>query len=134
MAAVHGKKTVITVATKDISAYCKTSSYEGSADVHDTPGYGKDAKTKAGGLLDGKFTCGGTYDNTASTGPRAALKPALGTTVAVVRKPEGTGTGLPMDSFSAVLSKYTETNPVDDMVSWSAEFEISDVVTTTTQP
>ncbi|MEU5721573.1 hypothetical protein ABZ783_07100 [Micromonospora sp. NPDC047738] len=133
MAEVHGKKTVIKVATKDISPYCKTSSYEGSADVHDITGYGKDAKVKAGGLIDGKFTCGGTYDNTASTGPRAALKPLLGTTVAVIRMPEGTGTGKPQDAFSAVLSKYVETAPVDDMVSWSAEFEISDVVTTTTQ-
>ena len=133
MASVHGKDTVITVATKDISPYCKTSSYEGSADVHDNTGYGKQAHTKAGGLLDGKFTCGGTYDNTVSTGPRNALKSLLGTTVAVVRKPEGTGTGKPSDAFSAVLSKYVETNPVDDLVSWSAEFEISDVVTTTAQ-
>ena len=133
MAYVHGKDTKITVATKDISAYCKTSSYEGSADVHETTGYGKTAKTKEGGLLDGKFTCGGTYDNTASTGPRNALKPLLGTTVAVTRLPEGTGTGKPSDAFSAVLSKYVETNPVDDMVTWSAEFEISDVIVTTTQ-
>ena len=133
MGFVHGKATKITVATKDISPYCKTSSYEGSADVHETTGYGKNAKTKAGGLLDGKFTCGGTYDNTASTGPRNALKPLLGTTVAVTRLPEGTGTGLPQDAFSAVMSKYVETNPVDDMITWSAEFEISDVVTTTTQ-
>lgn len=133
MAFVHGKDTNITVATKDISPYCKTSSYEGSADVHETTGYGKQAKTKAGGLKDGKFTCGGTYDNTASTGPRNVLLPALGTTVSVVRKVEGTGTGKPQDTFSAVVSKYVETNPVDDMVTWSAEFEISDVVTTTTQ-
>ena len=134
MAFVHGRLTGITVATKDISPYCKTSSYEGSADVHETTGYGKTAKTKEGGLLDGKFTCGGTYDNTALTGPRNALKPLLGTTVAVVRKPEGTGTGKPLDTFSGVLTKYVETNPVDDMVTWSAEFEISDVVVTTTQP
>ena len=134
MAFVHGRTTSVTVATKDISPYCKTSSYEASADVHETTGYGKNAKTKAGGLLDGKFTMGGTYDNTASTGPRNALKPLLGTTVAVIYKIEGTGTGKPQDSFSGVLSKYVETAPVDDMVTWSAEIEVSDVVTTTTQP
>jgi hypothetical protein len=133
MAFVHGKDTILTVATKDISPYCKTSSYEGSADVHDVTGYGKQAHVKGGGLLDGKFTCGGTYDNTVSVGPRNALKSLLGTTVAVVRKPEGTGTGKPQDAFSAVMSKYVETNPVDDMITWSAEFEISDVVTTTSQ-
>jgi hypothetical protein len=134
MAYVHGKDTVITVATKDISVYCKTSSYEGSAAVHKTTGYTKTAETKQGGLIDGKFTCGGTYDNTALTGPRNAIKPLLGTTATVTRKPEGTGTGRPLDTFAAVVAKYVETNPVDDMVTWSAEFEISDVVTTTTQP
>ncbi|HEY9338826.1 MAG TPA: hypothetical protein VIQ79_30540 [Kribbella sp.] len=134
MAFVHGRTTSVTVATKDISAFCKTSSYEGSADVHETTGYGKNAKTKSGGLLDGKFTCGGTYDNTASTGPRNALKPLLGTTVTVLYKIEGTGTGKPLDTFSGVLNKYVETAPVDDMVTWSAEIEVSDVVVTTTQP
>jgi hypothetical protein len=134
MAFAHGRTTKITVATKDISPYTKTSSFEDSADVHDTTGYGATAKTKAGGLLDGKFTCSGTYDNTVSVGPRNALLSLVGTTVAVVRNPEGTGTGKPNDAFSAVLSKYTETNPVDDMVTWSAEFEISGAVLTTALP
>jgi hypothetical protein len=134
MAFVHGKTTKITIATKDISAYTKTSSFEKSADVHDTTGYGATDHTKAGGLGDGKFTCGGTYDNTASTGPRNALLALVGTTVACIRNPEGTGTGKPNDAFSGVLTKYVETNPVDDMISWSAEIEISGPVTTTALP
>lgn len=134
MSAVHGRFTVITVATKDVSAFCKTSSYEGSATVHKNTGYGKAAETKNGGLLDGKFTCGGTYDNTVTTGPRNAIKPLLGQNVTVTRKVEGTGTGKPLDTFDAVVAKYVETSPVDDNVSWSAEFEISDVVTSSTQP
>lgn len=134
MAFVHGRTTKITVATKDISPYTKTSTFEPSADVHDTTGYGSNNKTKAGGLLDGKFTCSGTYDNTVSTGPRNALLALVGTSVAVVRNVEGTGTGKPNDAFSAILSKYTETNPVDDMVTWAAEFEISGAVTTTALP
>lgn len=134
MATAHGRLTKITVATKDISPYTKTSTYEGSADFHDTTGYGATAHRKAGGLLDGKFTCGGTYDNTVSVGPRNALLSLVGTTVAVVRNVEGTGTGKPNDAFSAVLTKYTETNPVDDMVTWAAEFEIDGPVTTTALP
>jgi hypothetical protein len=136
MAFVHGQFTKITVATKDISPFTKTSSYEGSADSHDTTGYSPSgsARTKAGGLIDGKFTMSGTYDNTVSVGPRNALKASLGTTVAVVRNPEGTGTGKPNDAFSGVLTKYVETNPVDDMVSWSAEIDISGPVTTTALP
>jgi hypothetical protein len=134
MAFVHGKTTKITVATKDISPYTKTSTFEVDGDVHDTTGYGATAHTKAGGLLDGKFTLGGTYDNTASTGPRNALLGLVATTVAVVRNVEGTGTGKPNDAFSGVLTKYTETNPVDDMVTWAAEIEISGAVTTTALP
>jgi hypothetical protein len=134
MATSHGRLTNLTVATKDISPYTKTSSYEKGADVHDTTGYGVADKLKAGGLIETKFTCGGVYDNTASTGPRNALHGSVGATLAIVRKVEGTGTGKPQDSFSAVLTKYVETSPVDDMVSWSAEFEVTGPVTTTTQP
>lgn len=134
MAFVHGRNTKLTVASKDISPFTKTSSFEKSADVHDTTGYGATDHTKAGGLGDGKFTCGGTYDNTASTGPRNALLALVSTTVACVRNPEGVGSGKPNDAFSGVLTKYTETNPVDDMVTWAAEIEISGPVTTTALP
>jgi hypothetical protein len=130
---VHGKNTVVKVATKDISPYCKTSTLEQTADVHDTTGYGATAHTKAGGLLDGKFTVSGSYDNTVSVGPRNALQSLIGTSVAVIRQPEGTAVTKPQDSFTAVMSKYTETSPVDDMVTWSAEFEVSGVVNTTVQ-
>jgi hypothetical protein len=134
MAFVHGKTTKILVATKDISPFTKTSSLEIDGDVHDTSGYGVTAHTKAGGLLDGKFTCGGTYDNTVSVGPRNALLALVATACAIVRNVEGTGSGKPNDAFTGVLSKYTETNPVDDMVTWAAEFEISGAVVTTALP
>lgn len=134
MAFVHGRTTKLVIATKDVSPFTKTSSFEKSADVHDTTGYGATDHTKAGGLGDGKFTCGGTYDNTASVGPRNALLALVGTTVATVRNPEGLGTGKPNDAFSGVLTKYTETNPVDDMITWAAEIEISGAVTTTALP
>ena len=134
MAFVHGRLTKLTIAAKDISPYTKTSSFEKSGDFHDTTGYGATDHTKAGGLGDGKFTCGGTYDNTASVGPRNALLSLVATTVAVVRNVEGVGTGKPNDAFSGVLTKYTETNPVDDMVTWAAELEISGAVVTTSLP
>lgn len=133
MPASHGKLTQITVATKDISPYCKTSSYEMNGAAHDTTGYGSNSVRRDPGLKDGKFSCGGTYDTTALLGPRNALHALVATKVAVIRKPEGTGTGKPQDSFTAVLTKYVETNPVDDYVSWSAEFEIDGDVTTTSQ-
>lgn len=134
MSFVHGKTTSFKVATKDISPFTKTSSMEVSADSHDVTGYGSTAHRKAGGLLDGKVTAGGTYDNTTSVGPRNALYPLIGTITAIVRLPEGTGTGKPQDAISGLLTKYTETNPVDDMVTWAAEWDVDGPVVTTALP
>ncbi len=134
MTTVHGRDTVITVGAKDISPWCKSSSLEVTPDIHDNSGYGTTAKTKNGGLLDNKFSCSGTYDNTALTSPGVALRPIVGTSVTVTRKLEGTGTGKPLDTFTAVVGKYVETSPVDDNVSWSCDFEISGTVVTSTQP
>lgn len=129
----HGRSTIITVATKDISPYCKTSTYTRTAKTHDVTGYGVDNEDYEPGLKGGKFTCGGTYDNTASVGPRNALHALVGTKVVVTRKVEGTGTGKPLDTFNMTLDSYVETNPHDDQISWSAEGTIAGGVTTTTQ-
>jgi hypothetical protein len=133
MATVHGKATILTVATNDISPYCKTSSFERTAKTHDVTGYGEDDEVHAGGLRTGKFTVSGVYDNTATVGPRNALNALLGTVVAVVRKVEGTGSGKPQDAFDGVLEKYVETNPHDDMITWSADFQLASAVTITAQ-
>lgn len=135
MTTQHGRHTRITVGGSDISPHCKTSSYEGTRTVHANTGYGKNAVTKNSGLKDGKFSAGGDYDTDITTGPRSVLKPLYdsGAHVEVIRMPEGTGTGKPTDTFQAIVAKYVETNPVDGNVAWSAEFEISDEVVTTTQ-
>ncbi len=134
MTTSHGKKTVITIATKDISPFTKNSQVERGASTHNVTGYGVDDELYAGGLRNNKVTCSGIYDNTVLVGPSIVLKGAVGTTLAVVRKVEGTGTGLPQSAFNAVLEKFVETSPHDDMVSWSADFQITGPITETTQP
>lgn len=124
MAFLHGKHTVVKVDANDLSAYTDTSELPRTADSHDVTGYGNDSHRKAGGLLDGTFTMSGTYDTTAATGPKAVLEPLLGTVVPIIRQPEGTGVGKPQNSFNGLMTKYTETSPVADMVKWSCEFEI----------
>lgn len=125
---IHGKNTVIKVATKDLSQYTDSSELNRTADNHDVTTYGNNGHVYQGGLTDGKFSMSGTYDSTALTGPRAALSPLLGTTVAVIRQPEGTGSGKPQDSFNATVTGYVETNPTADMVKWSCEMVISGTV------
>jgi hypothetical protein len=129
----HGKSTVITVATFDLSQFTKNSSIERNPDIHDTTGYTVDDALNQGGLKRGTFNMSGVYD-TAATGPRGKLLPLHATTVVVTRKPEGTGSGKPLETFSAVVGKYVETSPHDDMVTWSQDFTLSGPVVPTVQP
>jgi hypothetical protein len=135
MTFVHGKNTFISVGGNDLSAYTDSSEYEEDLDSHDVTCYGNNGHVFAGGLTDGGFKFSGTYDNTASTGPRAVLNPLLkaGALTTVIRRPEGTASTKPQDSFSFLLTKYVETSPVADMVKWSAEGKISGDVDSTPQ-
>lgn len=132
MAFVHGKNTFISLAGNDLSPFTKTSTFSRKADTHDVTTYGKNDHVFAGGLGNGDAAMSGVYDNTAA-GPRDVIEPLIGTTVTMIRRPEGTGVGLPQDSVSVVVQEYVETNPVDDMVAWSCSLQPSDAVTSTNQ-
>lgn len=143
MAFVHGKGTVILVAgfsspapsgSHDISIYVTTSTMTRGADDHDVTTYGKNDHVHQGGLITGQFTMQGIYDSSTTAGPRyllAKVFPQVGT---ITRRPEGTGSGKPEEVFQALMTNYSETNPVADMISWQADFTVSDAVTFNTQP
>lgn len=132
MAFVHGKNTYISLNAVNLSTYTNTSSFERAADVHDVTCYGADDHAFSGGLGNNSGSMGGVYDN-GSSGPRDTIEPLVGTTVTLIRRPEGTGSGLPQDSVSVVVTKYVETSPVADMVTWSCEFQCTGAVTSTNQ-
>lgn len=125
MATKHSKLTVILVDGNDISAFCTDSSCEQNAKTEDTTTYGKDAEVYDPALLSSAFSCSGKYDDGA-TGPRAVLKPLVGTKVTVQYRPEGTGSGLPQDEFDVVITKYTETAPVAGYRTWALDTQPSD--------
>lgn len=130
----HGKLTVLKIGANDISAQTKTSNFSGSADVHDTSGYGLQSRTKAGGMKDGKFTASGSYDTGATTGTLATMEGKEGTSFSFTRQVVGTGTTKPQEVFTAILSKFDVSAPFDDMVTWSGEWEVSGDVNRTAQP
>ncbi len=133
MAFVHGKGSVTSLGGSDLSIYSNTVNWNLSADSHDVTTFGKSSHVKQGGLLDGSATVSGIYDNTASVGPRAVIVPKRGTVVAMVWRPEGTGSGRPQDTVNVLVGKYSETSAVADMVMWSVDLEMSDDVVTATQ-
>ena len=132
MTFVHGKNTYISLNAVDLSAFCNTSSFERGSDKHDVTCYGKNDHVFSGGLGNNNASMGGVYDNGAA-GPRDTIEPLVGTVVTLIRRPEGTGSGLPQDSVSVLVTKYVESSPVADMVTWSCEMQCSDAVTSTNQ-
>jgi hypothetical protein len=130
----HGRLAVLKITALDVSLSCTTSALEESADVHDSTGYGLANRTKVGGLIDGKFTASGTYDIGTVTGTAIALEGQRGNTLALILQVLGAGTTKPQDVFSAVLSKFTKSVPVDGLITWAAEFEITGPIVRTVQP
>jgi hypothetical protein len=133
MASSHGKDTVVTLNAVDIGANITKSEFGREADEHEITGYGKQSHVVRGGLKGGTFTMEGWYDTSAGTGARAVIRPLLGTVVPFTRRPEGTGVGRPQDAGNVHVKKYVETNPVNDIVTWSMEGTLSDDVTSTVQ-
>ncbi len=133
MAPVHGKRLVTLLNGTDISAFGDSNEHHKKPDIHDITTYGKDAHIKGGGLLDGNGSIGGVYDTSASAGPRAIINPLVGQTVTYIRRPEGTGAGLPQDLVSVVVGEYVETEPVADYARWTLALEYTDTINSTPQ-
>jgi len=134
VAKTHGKSTYISIAGHDISVYCNTSNLERGSDSHDVTTYGATAHEFGDdALTTASFSCGGVYDNTTS-GPHDVLAPLVaGAKVTLIRRPEGTGSGLPQESVSIKITKYVETNPVADYVSWQLDAQCSGAITDSNQ-
>lgn len=127
----HGKHTIITI-DGDPIIDCNTSELSLEADEHDNTVYEDDDEVPEGGILRGTFTAGGLY-KAGATGTVAILEPLLGTTVVVTVKPEGSGTGKPLKTFSALIKKFVTTRPVAGYQTWSLEAKKSGAVANTTQ-
>ncbi len=135
MSFVHGRRTVVTIDGDSLTAFANNSSMELTVDAHDVTTYGKAAHDFAGGLQNGTATISGVYDNTAMTGPRAILLPMIkaGLPVDLVHRPEGTGSSLPQDTVSVLVTKYNQTHPVADMVTWAVDLQFCEAVDSTPQ-
>ncbi|HEY5880109.1 MAG TPA: hypothetical protein VIU11_14460 [Nakamurella sp.] len=126
MGFVHGKGTVVTIGGDDMTVFSTSCEYELKAEAHETTTFGHDYKVFSGGLIESTMKVEGQYDDAADTGPAAVLEPLIGKVTEMVYKPEG-ATGLSR-TFDALLTQYTETSPVNDMIKFAAEFQGTDAV------
>lgn len=130
---IHSKGAVITINAQSLTAYANNIEWARTADSHDVTTFGKNDHVFMGGLGNGTATVTGFYDSTAVTGPRGILEPLIGTVVGMIYRPEGTGTGKPEDSVNVLVTGYTESVPVADMITWQCSLQLSDAVVTSAQ-
>lgn len=134
MAFVHGKGTAVSIDGGDLSAFSNKVKFSREADTHDVTTFGKDSKVYQSGLKDGSGSMEGIYDNTATTGPGAVLRPLVGgAAVEFIYQPEGVSTGKPTQTVQVLVKSYEEETAADDMITWSADLQFSGDIADTTQ-
>lgn len=138
MAKKHGKTTNVKLNAVDISAHTNNTEWNRTGDTHDVTTYKADdtdtAKEYIPGLTDGTVTISGSYDTDVTTGPGSSIEPLIGAAaVAFEYAAEGIGTGKPLRACQVLVSSYTQTAPVADVITWSADLQITGEVTRSTQ-
>lgn len=132
MSSVKGKNAVVSISgftspaasgSHDLSIYIDTSSLNLGADIVDLTTYGKTGHVPGGALKTCGFSCGGVYDTSQTNGPSWVLALNCGESCTVTFKPEGTATGKPTYTFTAVLKTYNTTAAVGDYIRWNAEWD-----------
>lgn len=134
MAFVHGKNAYFslgsagTETTKvDISAYLNEVGFPQTVETAETTVFGNDSKTYVVGLKDSTISLSGLHDPTVDN----QLTGALGNATALdfLYSPEGNATGDVTYSGSAFLTSYEVSSPVGDVVTFSAELQVTGDVT-----
>lgn len=119
----------------NISTYCDEVSMPEELELVETTTFGATSKTYLAGFADGKVTISGNWDRTID-GILSTLKDAFraGTTQSVTFEygPEGNSAGDVKYTGEVVLVNYEKNSAVKDQVKFSAEFQITGAVTTTT--
>lgn len=139
MAFGSGKNTKVTVkdsgaVVRDISTYCDNVDFPREAKAEETTTYQVtgSARTWVPGLNNSTITMRGKFDAVLHGYLTGIYGFASSRTV--VFGPLGGTSGLPRATAEALLLKYTVHDPVDGVVTWDAEFQITGAVTDDTWP
>ena len=132
MAFVHGSDSVFKLdnsggSLTDISTYVNNVDFPETADVAETSTLGASNKPYIVGLKDATISLGGLFDATVD----AILGAVVGqsATLSFEYSPEGTGSGKVKYTGECILTSYTLSSPVGDVVGFSADLQVSGAVT-----
>ena len=128
----HGKSTVFKVDNSggtltDISNTLTDVSFPQSVDTAETSAFGSSAKTYVVGLTDATISVSGMFDATVDAHLNGILGQAA--TVSFEYGPEGSTSSNVKYTGECILTSYEKSGAIGDMVSYSAEFQVSGAVT-----
>lgn len=134
MAFKHGRAAQVYIGTAELTAFLDQADKSTDVDTAETTVFGKGWKTYLAGLIGTTLSISGSYDGTATTGPAALMETAIANGTAWTWKffPGGSASGQRSHSFSAFVTNYSESSPVGDKVTWSAEVLATGTVTSAT--
>lgn len=128
----HGKATVFKVDNSggtltDISNVLTDVSFPQTVETAETSSFGSSAKTYVVGLSDATISASGNFDATVD----AHLSGILGQAASVSFEygPEGLATGDAKYTGECILTSYEKSGAVGDVVTFSAEFQVTGAVT-----
>jgi hypothetical protein len=141
MAFTHGKGAVFKIdnaggTLQILTTYIDSIEFDNSVDTAESTTMGAEAKTYLSGQSDATLSITGKFDGTATTGPHVILSGLVGleTTSSFEIGPEGTTAGKQKILGECFLTDYKASMPVGDVVSFSADFQVTGAVTYTVWP
>ena len=128
----HGKSAVFKVddsggTLRDISDACNSISFPREAEVLETTSFGSSAKTYIVGLSDSTVSASGNFDATVDAHLAGVLGQAA--TLSFEYGPEGSTAGQVKYSGECIMTSYEKSGAVGDVVTYSAEFQVTGAVT-----
>jgi len=128
----HGKSTVFKVdnnagSLTDISNTLTDVSFPQSVDTAETSAFGSSAKSYVVGLSDATLSVSGNFDATVDAHLAAIVGKA--DSVSFEYGPEGSTAGYVKYTGEALLTSYEKSGAIGDVVSYSAEFQVTGAIT-----
>lgn len=135
MAFVHGKDSVFKLdnsggALTDISTYVNSVDFPETVDVAETTTLGDGSKSYIVGLKDATLSISGLWDSTLDGILGAVVGQSA--TLSFEYSPEGTTGGNVKYTGECILTSYSQSSPVGDVVGFSADMQVSGDVTRAT--
>jgi hypothetical protein len=131
---VHGKSTNFTLddtsgTVRNISDTVTSVDFPDSIDTAETTAFGSSAKSYIVGLSDATLSVSGIWDATVDGYIAGGAEPA---SRSFVFGPAGSTAGNVKYTGEAIVTSYSISNPVGDVVTYSLDLQVTGVVTRTT--